>query len=52
MGQMSSAAVVHTSARLNGQMDDAMPTAMPVFALTSTEGNAAGSSVGSFIVLS
>ena len=44
--------VRHTSAKLKGQMLLAMPTAMPVLALTSTLGKVAGSRVGSFIVLS
>ena len=44
--------VRHTSCRLKGQMLLAMPTAMPVLALTSTLGKVAGSRVGSFMVLS
>ena len=46
---MSAMAVRHTSCKLNEQMLDAMPTAMPMLAETSTFGNVVGSSVGSFI---
>ena len=42
--------VRQTSSRLNEQMFDAMPTAIPVFAETSTFGKVVGRSVGSFIV--
>ena len=49
---MRKAAVSQTSRRLNEQMLLAMPTAMPVFALTRILGNVAGSNVGSCIVLS
>ena len=53
LGSLSSATVVsHTSARLNGQIELAMPTAMPRLELTSTDGKEAGSSVGSCMVLS
>ena len=45
-------AVSHTSRRLNEQMLDAMPTAMPWLAETSTLGNVVGSSAGSFMVAS
>ena len=47
---MSAAAVLHTSRRLNEQIFDAMPTAMPMLAETSTFGNVVGRSDGSFIV--
>ena len=49
---MRAMVVRQTSPRLKGQMLLAMPTAMPVLALTSTLGNVAGSKVGSFMVLS
>ena len=45
-------AVRHTSCRLKGQMLLAMPTAMPVLALTRMVGKVAGSKVGSCMVLS
>ena len=41
-----------TSARLNEQIDEARPTAMPRFGETSTLGKDVGSKRGSFIVLS
>ena len=44
--------VSHTSLRLKGQIELAIPTAIPVFAFISTDGNAAGRSVGSLSVLS
>ena len=49
---MSAIAVWHTSRRLKLQIFDAMPTAMPIFADTSTFGNVVGSRVGSCMVLS
>lgn len=50
--RMHAAAVRQTSARLNGQMELAIPTAMPVLALTRIVGKVAGSNSGSFMVLS
>ena len=44
--------VLHTSSRLNGQIELAMPTAMPVLALTKMVGKVTGSRVGSFNLLS
>ena len=45
-------ALAQTSARLNGQMELAIETAMPTFALTRMEGKVAGKRVGSVMVLS
>ena len=44
--------VSQTSFKLKGQIELAIPTAMPVLALTSTVGKVAGSKDGSFMVLS
>ena len=44
--------VSHTSARLNPQILDAMPTAMPWFAETRMLGKVVGSKAGSFMVSS
>jgi hypothetical protein len=44
--------VSHISERLKGHTALAIDTAMPTFAFTSTDGNVAGKSVGSIIVLS
>lgn len=52
LSRISAAVVSQTSRKLNEQMLDAIPTAIPVFALTSTDGKVAGKSEGSFIVLS
>ena len=50
--RIHAAVAAQTSRRLKLQMLLAMPTAMPMFAETSTFGKAVGRSVGSSIVLS
>ena len=49
---MYAIAVSHTSFKLKGQIELAIPTAIPVFELTKTEGKEHGKSEGSSKVLS
>ena len=50
--RIHAAVALQTSRRLNEQMLLAMPTAIPMLAVTSTLGKAVGSKVGSSMVLS
>ena len=49
---MSAMVVSQSSVRLNEQMEDAIPTAMPRLTFARIVGKVTGSSTGSFMVLS